>query len=84
MGDYKDNQLAFQEAQRSTKDVMDVLNNLDVHGSGYGRQMKQLMQEIDEAFQQIESALAIASEHQRVQLEGYRSELQDVVSGIEG
>ena len=50
MGDYKDNQLAFQEAQRSTKDVMDVLNNLDVHGSGYGRQMKQLMQEIDEAF----------------------------------
>ena len=46
MGSYKDNQLTFQNAQRATKDVKDLLNMLDVHGSDYGHQLKQLKKEI--------------------------------------
>ena len=74
MGSYKDNQLTFQNAQRATKDV---------HGSDYGHQLKQLKKEINEAFQQIDSAMVIASEHQRVELEGYQSELQSMYNQIE-
>ena len=83
MGSYKDNQLTFQNAQRATQDVKDLLNMLDVHGSDYGHQLKQLKKEINEAFQQIDSAMIIASEHQRVELEGYQSELQSMYNQIE-
>jgi len=83
MGSYKDNQLTFQAAQKGTKEVMDILNNIDVNGSSYGHQIKQLKQEINEAFQQIDSALIIASEHQKEQLKEYQSELQNIMSQID-
>lgn len=83
MGSYKDNQLTFQAAQKGTKEVMDILNNMDVNGSLYGHQIKQLKQEINEAFQQIDSALIIASEHQKEQLKEYQSELQNIMSQID-
>lgn len=83
MGSYKDNQLTFQAAQKGTKEVMDILNNIDVNGSAYGHQLKQLKQEINEAFQQIDSALIIASEHQKEQLKEYQSELQNIMSQID-
>lgn len=82
MGSYKDNQLTFQAAQKGTKEVRNLLNNLDVNDSAYGHQVKQLKQEINEAFQQIDSALVIASEHQKEQLKEYQSELQNIINHI--
>ncbi|MGM9926358.1 MAG: hypothetical protein ACI35P_00265 [Bacillus sp. (in: firmicutes)] len=83
MGGYKDNQLTFQQAQRGTKEVKDLLNSLDPLGNDYGHQVKLLKQEINEAYQQIDSALEIASEHQRAQLKQYQNELHDIVHQIE-
>ena len=68
MGSYKDNQLTFQAAQKGTKEVMDILNNMDVNGSLFGHQKMQYMQEINAAFQRLDSALLSVSEHQKEQL----------------
>lgn len=78
----KDNQQAFQEAQEGTKEVKDVLEKLSVNGSEYGSQLKHLKQEINEAYQQIENALEVASEHQRIQLEQYQKDLQEIVNQV--
>ena len=37
--------------------------------ASYGSQLNHLKQEVNEAYQQIENALEVASEHQRIQLE---------------
>ncbi|WP_019242173.1 MULTISPECIES: hypothetical protein [Bacillus] len=79
----KDNQYAFQEAQEKTKEVSDVLEKMDSTDAAYGQQLKHLKQEIEVAYQQIENALEIASEHQRKQLEQYQQFLHDIVSDLQ-
>jgi len=68
-------QEAFEDAQEATKDVKDILQKLDKDGNAYGAQLKHLKHEIFEAYQQIDNALEVSSEHQRIQLEQYKQEI---------
>ncbi len=72
---HKNKQQAFQAAQQGVNEAKEVYENIDKDSADYGRQLKQLQQEVNEAFQQIENALENASEKQRKRLEKYREEL---------
>ena len=74
----KDKQMAFQEAQEGTKEIKDVVEKMDVHGSDYGSQQKLLAHKLNTVTQQIENAFELASEHQRIQLEQYQQELRGI------
>lgn len=72
---HKNKQQAFQAAQQGVNEAKEVYENIDKDSADYGRQLKQLQQEVNEAFQQIENALENASEKQWKRLEKYREEL---------
>ena len=80
---HKDPQEAFQQAQEGTKGVNDVLQKLDHTSSAYGAQLKHLKHGIEEAYQQIENAMEVASEHQRIQLEHFQQDLQRIEQSIQ-
>ncbi|MBE2938945.1 hypothetical protein [Anoxybacillus flavithermus] len=48
----------------------------------YGSQLHHLKQEVNEAFEQINNALEVASEKQRKQLEQFRHDLQAIVEEV--
>ncbi|MGN1385457.1 MAG: hypothetical protein ACI4XS_02535 [Bacillus sp. (in: firmicutes)] len=77
---HEDKQQAFQDAQEATKDVKDILQKLDRNGNAYGAQVKHLKTGIIEAYEQIDNALEVASEHQRHQLQQYKQELQSIMN----
>ena len=77
---HENKQQAFQDAQEAAKDVKDILQKLDENGNAYGAQLKHLKSGIIEAYQQIDNALEVASEHQRHQLEQYKQELQNIMN----
>lgn len=79
---HEDKQQAFQDAQEATKDVKDILQKLDQGGRAYGAQAKHLKTGIIEAYQQIDNALEVASEHQRHQLQQYKQELQSIMNDM--
>ena len=79
---HEDKQQAFQEAQEETKDVKDILQKLDRNGNAYGAQVKHLKTGIIEAYEQIDNALEVASEHQRHQLQQYKQELQSIMNDM--
>jgi flagellar biosynthesis chaperone FliJ len=79
---HKDKQQAFQAAQRGVEDVQELYHEI-VHDSGsYGYQLKHLKNEVNEAYQQIENALEVASEHQKVQLQTFQQDLQNMVNEV--
>lgn len=75
-------QQAFQQAQEGTKDVIDVFENLDYDGSAYGHQLNHLKHEINEAYQQIENAMEVATDHQRIQLQKFQTDLKAIVDEV--
>lgn len=79
---HEDKQQAFQDAQEATKDVKDILQKLDRNGNAYGAQVKHLKTGIIEAYEQIDNALEVASEHQRHQLQQYKQELQSIMNDM--
>ena len=79
---HQDPQQAFQQAQEGTKDVIDVFENMDASGNSYGHQLKHLQTEINEAYQQIENAMEVATEHQRVQLQKFQNDLRSIVEQV--
>ncbi|MGM0844805.1 MAG: hypothetical protein ACQEUT_07495 [Bacillota bacterium] len=79
---HKDKQQAFQAAQQGHEEVQDVVNELVLEGPDYGHQLAHLKNEINEAYQQIENALEVASEHQREQLEKMRGDLSSVMQKV--
>jgi DNA repair exonuclease SbcCD ATPase subunit len=79
---HKNKQQAFQAAQQGYEEAKDVFNQIVRDDASYGQQLKHLKQEVNEAYQQIENALEVASEHQRVQLEKFRSDLQQIVEEV--
>ena len=75
-------QQAFQQAQEGTKDVMNVFENLDNNSAAFGHQLNHLKHEINEAYQQIENAMEVATEHQRVQLQKFQTDLKAIVDAV--
>ncbi|MBA2870990.1 phenylalanyl-tRNA synthetase alpha subunit [Anoxybacillus calidus] len=79
---HKDKQQAFQAAQQGTMEAKEWYENLVHDRADYGSQLKHLKQEVNEAFEQINNALEVASETQRAQLEQFRSDLEAIVSEV--
>ncbi|MGJ7921150.1 hypothetical protein [Neobacillus sp. LXY-4] len=76
---HKNKQQAFQAAQQSTEEARGLYNVIVEDSSSYGHQLKHLWEEVNEAYQQIENALEVASDHQRDQLEKFRSDLETII-----
>ena len=66
---HKNKQQAFQAAQQGVEDVEELYYEIVQDSASYGHQLKHLKNEVNEAYQQIENALEVASEKQRAQLE---------------
>jgi predicted nucleic acid-binding Zn-ribbon protein len=79
---HKDKQQAFQAAQQGHEEVKDTVNELVLDGADYGHQLSHLKNEVNEAYQQIENALEVSSEHQREQLEKMRADLSNVMQQV--
>jgi len=81
----KNKQQAFQAAQQgyeqainANKERIEAINRAD-----YGKELGHLTQEVNEAYQQIDKALGVASEHQYDQLKQYQEKLNEIMSEIE-
>lgn len=82
--DKYDKRRTFWEAQKGHKQAVDAFQSIHFNGTDYGSELKHLKQEVNEAYQQIQTALSSASEHQRVQLEHFEQDLQGIISEING
>ncbi|NSL51070.1 hypothetical protein [Calidifontibacillus erzurumensis] len=80
---HKDKQQAFQAAQQGVDQAIDVYNDLVKNDPDYGRHLKELKNEINEAFQQIDNALEVASENQLDQLRKFKNDLESIVSRVD-
>lgn len=78
----KNKQQAFQAAQQGYEEAQGLFATIISDSASYGHQLKHLKEEVNEAYQQIESALEVASEHQRAQLERFQQDLQSIVAEV--
>ena len=78
----KNKQQAFQAAQQGVEEAEELYYEIVRDSASYGHQLQHLKNEVNEAYQQIENALEIASEHQRIQLEQFQQDLQKMVSEV--
>lgn len=79
---HKNKQQAFQAAQQGVEDVEELYYEIVQDSASYGHQLKHLKNEVNEAYQQIENALEVASEKQRAQLEQFQTDLQGIVNDV--
>jgi hypothetical protein len=82
MAYHKAKQEAFQAAQKATMEAKEWHDHLVRDQADYGHQLSHLKQEVNEAFEQINNALEVASEKQREQLEKFRNDLQAIVDEV--
>ncbi|PEI88108.1 hypothetical protein [Bacillus toyonensis] len=80
---HKDKQQAFQAAQQGVTQAENLFNNIVKNDPNYGRDLKELRQEVQEAYEQIQNALEVASETQRPQLEQYENNLQNIMRNVD-
>ncbi|MBE4908612.1 hypothetical protein IMZ08_11140 [Bacillus luteolus] len=78
----KDKQQAFQAAQQGTEQARDIYENIVKDDPDYGAHLKRLKNEVNEAVQQINNALEVASDSQRDQLQQFQDDLQSIVSEV--
>jgi flagellar biosynthesis chaperone FliJ len=78
----KNKQQAFQAAQQNVEAAEELYFEIVRDSASYGHQLQHLKNEVNEAYQQIENALEVASEHQKVQLEQFQQDLQKMVSEV--
>nr|WP_263326695.1 hypothetical protein [Neobacillus sp. Marseille-Q6967] len=78
----KDKQQAFQAAQQGYEEAQGLFKTIVSDSASYGHQLKHLKEEVNEAYQQIENALEVASEHQRAQLERFMQDLDSIVKEV--
>jgi F0F1-type ATP synthase membrane subunit b/b' len=78
----KDKQQAFQAAQQGYEEAQGLAATIISDSASYGHQLKHLKEEVNEAYQQIENALEVASEHQKAQLERFQQDLQNIVAEV--
>ncbi|WP_018663545.1 hypothetical protein [Heyndrickxia acidiproducens] len=83
---HKNKQQAFQAAQQSMNQTEDIYQDLTVDSEDYGHHLKHLKEEINETYQQIENALEVASETQRLKLQQFQKDLDKIVenANLEG
>ena len=79
---HKNKQQAFQAAQQGVEDVEEQYYEIVQESPDYGHQLQHLKQEVNEAYQQIENALEVASEHQRIQLEKFQNDLRKIMEEV--
>jgi hypothetical protein len=79
---HKNKQQAFQAAQQGVEEVEELYSNIVQDSASYGHQLQHLKNEVNEAYQQIENALEVASEKQRAQLKQFQSDLQSIVNKV--
>lgn len=79
---HKDKQQAFQAAQQGVNEAQELYYDIVKDSASYGHQLKHLKNEVNEAFAQIENALEVASEHQRIQLEQFQQDLSQIVAEV--
>jgi predicted RNase H-like nuclease len=79
---HKNKKQAFDAVQQGMVEVHKVHVNLTKNSSDYGHQLKHLRQEINEAYEQIQNALEVASETQRKHLEQYKRDLDRIVQEV--
>ncbi|MGE7604840.1 hypothetical protein ACQKL5_20595 [Peribacillus sp. NPDC097675] len=82
MQDKQDKRRSFQEAQQSFKQVNDAFFAIEKTAPNYGAELNHVKQEVNEAYQQIQSALTTASEHQREQLRQFEQDIQEIVNEV--
>jgi formiminotetrahydrofolate cyclodeaminase len=78
----KDKQQAFQAAQQGYENAQGLYETIVSDSANYGHQLKHLKDEVNEAYQQIENALEVASETQRAQLERFQQDLKNMVDQV--
>ncbi|WNS77372.1 hypothetical protein RRV45_10430 [Bacillus sp. DTU_2020_1000418_1_SI_GHA_SEK_038] len=79
---HKNKQQAFQAAQQGMEDAQELYHEIVRDSANYGHQLKHLKQEVNEAYEQIENALEVASETQRTQLEKFQQDLSAIVNEV--
>ncbi|WP_243291821.1 hypothetical protein [Bacillus sp. FJAT-47783] len=79
---HKNKQQAYQAAEQGMKDVMDVYTQVEHDSATYGSQLKHLKQEVNEAYEQIQNALEVATEHEQERLKQYEQDLQRIVHEV--
>ncbi|WP_053363601.1 hypothetical protein [Bacillus sp. FJAT-27251] len=79
---HKNKQQAYQAAQQGFEEVKDLYTDIVYDTASYGHQLKHLKNEVNEAYQQIENALEVASETQRSQLERFQQDLRRMVEEV--
>ncbi|CEG27384.1 hypothetical protein [Bacillus sp. B-jedd] len=79
---HKNKQQAFQAAQQGVEEARELYSEIIRDSASYGYQLKHLKNEVNEAYQQIENALEVASEHQRSQLEKFQHDLKSIVEEV--
>jgi hypothetical protein len=79
---HKDKQQAFQAAQQGYENAQGLFETIVTDSANYGHQLKHLKDEVNEAYQQIENALEVASETQRAQLERFQQDLKSMVEEV--
>lgn len=77
---HKDKQQAYQDAEKGYSQALEAHQLVQPNAADYGTRAKEVQKEAHEALQQIDNALEVSSEHQRHQLEQYRSELESLIS----
>ncbi|TKC19242.1 hypothetical protein [Robertmurraya kyonggiensis] len=78
----KNKQQAFQAAQQGVNEAKDLYHEIVRDSASYGHQLKHLKNEVNEAYQQIENALEVASDTQKAQLEQFQHDLSSIVSQV--
>ncbi|RHW42139.1 hypothetical protein D1B31_05750 [Neobacillus notoginsengisoli] len=79
---HKNKQQAFQAAQQGVEEARELYSEIVRDSASYGHQLKHLKNEVNEAYQQIENALEVASEHQRAELERFQQDLKSIVEEV--
>lgn len=79
---HKNKQQAFQAAQQGMEDTQELYSEIINDNACYGHQLKHLKNEVNEAYQQIENALEVASEHQKAQLERFIIDLETIIHEV--
>lgn len=78
----KNKQQAFQAAQQGVNEAQELYHEIVRDSASYGHQLKHLKNEVNEALQQIENALEVASETQRAQLEQFRQDVTAIANEV--
>lgn len=79
---HKNKQQAFQAAEQGVSEAQNLYQEIVRDSASYGHQLKHLKNEVNEALQQIENALEVASEIQKPQLEQFRQDITSIANEV--